>query len=253
MLLVPSPLLGPATWRRVEVWLRKQGHEAQEVDLGPEPRTRDRLLDAIRLHKASLRRSHRGDAGGIFRGYGRSRIEVGVAQRGAYEAKGLIWHRRRVRAADTFTRLDFGVREDDSAERLVRRFFDACETPRRRARTDRVLRRIARSALGGTGRWNVMNALVSNRVSKMAGIDDRAKRMQLISAHLLGLAYARYVFEIEPLASLPVEQIIALSVPVVQHYMVDCPPVDRHAADPCVFAVDDRLPRRCTLCAPAYR
>lgn len=98
-----------------------------------------------------------------------------------------------------------------------------------------------------------MNALVSNRVSKMAGIDDRAKRMQLISAHLLGLAYARYVFEIEPLASLPVEQIIALSVPVVQHYMADCPPVDRHAADPCVFAADDRLPRRCTLCAPAYR
>jgi hypothetical protein len=112
---------------------------------------------------------------------------------------------------------------------------------------------MARSALGGTRRWNVINALVSNRFSTMTGINDRAKRMQLISAHLLGLAYARYVFEIEPLASLPVEEIIALSVPVVQHYMADCPPVDRHAADPCVFAADDRLPRRCALCVPAYR
>jgi hypothetical protein len=87
----------------------------------------------------------------------------------------------------------------------------------------------------------------------MAGIDDRAKRMQLISAHLLGLAYGRYVFKVEPLVSLPVEQIIALSVPVVQHYLADCPPVDRHVADPCVSAADDRVPRRCVLCAPAFR
>lgn len=98
-----------------------------------------------------------------------------------------------------------------------------------------------------------MNTLVSNRFSTMVGIDDRAKRMQLITAHLLGLAYARYVFEIEPLATLPVEEVIALSVPVVQHYMADCPPIDRPTADPCVFSTGDRLPRRCSLCTPAYR
>jgi hypothetical protein len=162
----------------------------------------------------------------------------------------LIWHRVRVRAAGTLPSFDIDVHEDDSAERLVRRFFEACETPRRRARTDRLLRKLARSALAGTRRWSVMNALVSNRFSTMAGIDNRAKRMQLITAHLLGLAYARYVFRIEPLASLPVEQMIALSVPVVQHYIADCRPLDRHTVDPCVFA-DDRLPRRCALCAPA--
>ena len=38
-LLIPSPLLGPATWRPVEAWLREQGHTAQAVDLGPHPRT----------------------------------------------------------------------------------------------------------------------------------------------------------------------------------------------------------------------
>ena len=76
-----------------------------------------------------------------------------------------------------------------------------------------------------------MNALVSNRLITMVGIDDRAKRMQLISAHLLGLAYARYVFKIEPLATLPVEQVIALSVPVVQYYLADCPQVDPGPCD----------------------
>lgn len=164
----------------------------------------------------------------------------------------MIWDRGVVRAAGTFPWLGVGVREADSAERLVRRFFDACETPRQRASTDRVLRRLARSALGGgPRRWKVMNVLVSNRLSTMVGIDDRAKRMQLISAHLLGLAYARYVFKVEPLATLPVEQIIALSLPVVQHYMADCPQVDRLPADPCVGSCQRE--RGCALCAPACR
>lgn len=47
VLLLPSPLLGPATWRPVEVWLREQGHVAHTVDLGPGPRTPDRVLDAV--------------------------------------------------------------------------------------------------------------------------------------------------------------------------------------------------------------
>jgi hypothetical protein len=156
-----------------------------------------------------------------------------------------------VKAEHTLAGLD-GVHQDDFAERLVRRFFDACEPPRRRARADRLLRRTARSALAGTRRWTIMNALVLSRVSTMAGLDQRAKRTQLITAHLLGLAYARYVFKVEPLASLPVEQIIAQSVPVVRHYLADCPPVDRDA-DRCVFAADHPPPRRCALCAAEYR
>jgi hypothetical protein len=47
LLLVPSPLLGPATWRPVETWLRDQGHETHTVDFGPSPRTPARVLDAV--------------------------------------------------------------------------------------------------------------------------------------------------------------------------------------------------------------
>jgi hypothetical protein len=46
-LLIPSPLLGPATWRPVEAWLRGQGHEAQAVDFGPQPRTPAQVVDAV--------------------------------------------------------------------------------------------------------------------------------------------------------------------------------------------------------------
>jgi hypothetical protein len=46
-LLLPSPLLGPATWRPVESWLRGQGHDARAVEFGPEPRTSAQVLDAV--------------------------------------------------------------------------------------------------------------------------------------------------------------------------------------------------------------
>ncbi|HET7735639.1 MAG TPA: hypothetical protein VFK52_06670 [Nocardioidaceae bacterium] len=111
------------------------------------------------------------------------------------------------------------ARIDDPAERLVRRFFDACESPEKRKRTDRLLRRGARSALRGTTRYSLLNRLVSNRLSRLTGIDNRAKKMQLISAHLLGLAYIRYVFKIEPIASMEYDELVELSVPVIRYYL----------------------------------
>lgn len=48
LLLVPSPLLGPATWRPVEDWLRAEGHEVGTVDLGSAPRTPEAVIEAVR-------------------------------------------------------------------------------------------------------------------------------------------------------------------------------------------------------------
>lgn len=46
-LLIPSPLLGPATWRPVEEWLRGRGHRVQVVDFGLVQRTPAVVLDAV--------------------------------------------------------------------------------------------------------------------------------------------------------------------------------------------------------------
>ena len=154
---------------------------------------------------------------------------------------------------EPFPWVDPSYFEEDSAERLARRFFDACEGPKRRARTDRLLRIAARSSLRGTMRYSLMNKIVLSRLGKLTGVDARAQRLQLVSAHLLGMAYIRYVFKLEPIASMPIDELIALSVPVLTHYLADCPPVDRPAVDPCVFSGDASLPRTCALCAPAYR
>ncbi len=47
MLLVPSPLLGPATWRRVEDWLCDRGQRVHVVDFGTGPRHPDQVTDAV--------------------------------------------------------------------------------------------------------------------------------------------------------------------------------------------------------------
>jgi hypothetical protein len=138
-----------------------------------------------------------------------------------------FWDGSPVPATEPFPWLDLEVRAEDSAERLVRRFFDACESPEKRVRTNRLLRRAAKSSLRGTVRYSVINKMVSNRFSRMMGIDSRAKKMQLITAHLLGLAYIRYVFKLEPIASMDLEELISISVPVVNHYLENCPSTER--------------------------
>ena len=49
-LLIPSPLLGPATWRPVEAWLTGQGHQALVVDFGAGARTPATVLDLSLIH-----------------------------------------------------------------------------------------------------------------------------------------------------------------------------------------------------------
>ncbi|MEV4316460.1 TetR family transcriptional regulator [Actinocrispum sp. NPDC049592] len=47
-------------------------------------------------------------------------------------------------------------------------------------------------------------------------------RMAAAASHMIGIAMIRYIVELEPLASAPDEEIIALLAPVIQHY-IDTP------------------------------
>ncbi|WP_059020165.1 TetR family transcriptional regulator [Mycobacterium sp. M26] len=52
--------------------------------------------------------------------------------------------------------------------------------------------------------------------------DDEAERLtrsSLISSQLMGFALVRYVWKIEPLASMTEEQVLAAMTPVLQHYV----------------------------------
>ena len=58
---------------------------------------------------------------------------------------------------------------------------------------------------------------LAGRISPDAG--DAARRAAMISAHVLGIAFARYVVELAPLAALDAETLIAMLGPVLQHYL----------------------------------
>jgi Tetracyclin repressor-like, C-terminal domain len=61
-------------------------------------------------------------------------------------------------------------------------------------------------------------ALVS-RVVDALGLPDAALRATLVATQVTGLVMVRYVIRLEPLASLPSEQLIAAVAPNVQRYL----------------------------------
>jgi AcrR family transcriptional regulator len=51
------------------------------------------------------------------------------------------------------------------------------------------------------------------------GIDQPERRMAHVGSQLVGLVVVRYVLEVEPLASMPAEQVVATYAPVIQGYL----------------------------------
>ena len=51
------------------------------------------------------------------------------------------------------------------------------------------------------------------------GIDQPERRMAHVGSQLVGLVVVRYVLAVEPLASMPAEQVVATYAPVIQGYL----------------------------------
>lgn len=112
---------------------------------------------------------------------------------------------------------------DDGTEqigpRLVRHFlqrwdegtsFDPLLTVWRSAAIQPLARKLLHDTLAGP---------VAERVHAEFGVDNAVLRVELVTVHLLGLAFARYQLKIEPLASAGVEELVAWIGPTVQRYL----------------------------------
>jgi AcrR family transcriptional regulator len=108
---------------------------------------------------------------------------------------------------------------DTVGERVIRFALDLWEDPEARDRLIAVLRaaatdeRIARLLRG------FMVGEVVVRVASGLGAPTPELRAELVMSQIVGLAMARYVIGVEPLASAAPEELIALVAPVVQHYL----------------------------------
>jgi AcrR family transcriptional regulator len=104
----------------------------------------------------------------------------------------------------------------DFGARLVTRFLEVWDSPVSGEPVIRVLR-------SATSQPELMREFIQRQiVPRFAGAIEGPQaelRATAVASQMLGLALARYVLRIEPIASAPPEQVVALVGPTVQRYL----------------------------------
>jgi hypothetical protein len=71
----------------------------------------------------------------------------------------------------------------------------------------------------------MVRELVSNRIFKplaeALAVDDAPLRATLVGSQVIGLTMARYVVQVEPLASAAPEIVVAALAPTLQRYLLE--------------------------------
>ena len=108
---------------------------------------------------------------------------------------------------------------DGLGERLLRRLLIQWD----RAGRHSPMIILVRSAVSHDESTRLLREYVTDQVlGRLVGaIDapDRALRASLVGSQMIGLVMARYIVRVEPLASAPVEQVVAAVAPVLQRYL----------------------------------
>lgn len=120
--------------------------------------------------------------------------------------------------------------EGDLAERLVRRFLLVCENPRTRERAVRLVEGSVADAGAGRRFYALVNRLVLLPVLRTSRVRTSAVRAEVVGAQLIGVAMLRYVLEVEPIASLDVDDLVPLLAPPLRAALRGPVPVTRVAA-----------------------
>lgn len=104
----------------------------------------------------------------------------------------------------------------DFSDRLLRSFLTLCENPRTRHAMLRMVRASVGSARAGRTFYRVLNRTVVNPAARATGVQASALRIELVCGQLVGLAMMRYVLQVEPVASAPVDDIVRQFAPAIR-------------------------------------
>jgi AcrR family transcriptional regulator len=103
-------------------------------------------------------------------------------------------------------------------ELLVRHFISRWEDPPRDDEMIALIRTAATSETVAGQLQSVIGQLVTKPLADL-GDEQAAERGTFIAAQLLGVALCRYILHLEPLASLPADDVVAAVAPSVQRYL----------------------------------
>lgn len=109
---------------------------------------------------------------------------------------------------------------DGAAERMLRVFLSVWDDPEFRL----PLLGLARNMLDPAGQRLLRDGFlpaVLAPVGSALGLDRPELRMPLVASQILGLIVVRYFLEVEPVASMPVDEVVAIYAPTLQRYLTD--------------------------------
>ncbi|GAB2800898.1 hypothetical protein GCM10027073_36420 [Streptomyces chlorus] len=108
---------------------------------------------------------------------------------------------------------------DGVGERLARAYFELWESPEAGPTTVVVFRSAITSPKAMGMLRESFGTQLQERVLGTNADTDRAKGVALAVSHLLGVAVARYVIEVEPLAGMDRDELVHRVTPAVQQYL----------------------------------
>lgn len=107
---------------------------------------------------------------------------------------------------------------DGAGERLMRLFVSVWDDEH----TRNPLLALVRGIVDPGGQQLVQDGflrMVLGPVGAGLGIDDPDRRLPLVASQLVGLVILRYVLAVEPLASMPADELVAIYAPTLQRYL----------------------------------
>lgn len=119
---------------------------------------------------------------------------------------------------------------DGLGARIATTFLTVWDKPENQPRMVAMLRAVLSSEASVDVFGNRLVPMVLGPISQAVDAPDGRLRAQYVVSHLLGLAVARYVLRLEPLASTPASEVAGRIAPTLQRYL-DTPNVDALGPD----------------------
>ncbi len=107
-----------------------------------------------------------------------------------------------------------------AGERLMRTFVQVWDDEANRL----PLMAVFRGVVEPTGQQLVRDGLfriVLGPMGRGLGLDEPDRRMSLVASQLMGVVLMRYLMRVEPLASMPADELVATYAPTLQRYLAD--------------------------------
>ncbi len=105
--------------------------------------------------------------------------------------------------------------------RFARFVVTLLEDEAARARVLAIIRAAASEPAAAALLRELVESRIRDPIAHALGVEDAELRASLVGSQVVGLAMARYVVGVEPLASLPPDNVVASIAPTLQRYLAE--------------------------------